>query len=545
MNHSYDLRAGALRVETPRVETPRAMAFVSYLAFSLIFSCNADAANLPTTAQFVQQRSQLQALVDRMLYCTTTNQIKSPCKQKLISLFNVTRSLVTAEQTTVMHRAIILNNRVAKALDAALTNCQNFSMLENLAKELEKTSELKFVPDSIWMFKETNTLINALNQRLNSWGTTWFQRSTRNINQLMQEYKIDIAAKRIAPYALLGLTFLYINEAGKVESINLPGIPAIKRMIGSHRSSTFTGLETFQKTFNPAALLLTTIVMGDLKQAVNWSGNKLAATWAWLQGKNYCTSPLFQSKLRFADFAGNSAAKEQLQTLARYTLIDKQAQTAGHAVTKGYLLVGDAATTQQYAHAFAAEVTALQHAQNPSKVCALYDVHASVLLTKSLDAIIKEVEEWSDANQTVLVINEIDWLFTVDKPDTKVTSDLINNLAKVTRPTSKKDIIVIATASPAGAAKLNPALLTPNGLGIKIIVQPLTDLQRAEIIKKETTTKGLACSDEFVTQFAAQLKEYQAPALTLLVNQAFSLAQANQEMFGEKHLTASLELQSK
>lgn len=539
MNHSY----------APRVETPRAMAFVSYLAFSLIFSCDADAANLPTTAQFVQQRSQLQALVDRMLYCTTTNQIKSPCKQKLISLFNVTRSLVTAEQTTVMHRAIILHNRVAKALDTALTNCQNVSMLECLAKELEKSSELKFLPDSIWTFKETNTLINAINQRLNSWGTTWFQRSTRNINQLMQEYKIDVAAKRIAPYAILGFTFLYINEAGKVESINLPGIPTIKRMIGtcpkSPKGQEIQGLDTFQRTFNPAALFLTTVVMGDFKQAVNWSGNKLAATWAWLQGKNYCTSPLFQSKLRFADFAGNTAAKEQLQTLARYTLIDKQAQTAGHAVTKGYLLVGDAATAQQYAHAFAAEVTALQHAQNPSKVCALYDVHASVLLTKSLDTIIKEVEEWSDANQTVLVINEIDWLFTLDKPDTKVTSDLINNLAKVARPTSKKDIIVIATASPAGAAKLNPALLTPNGLGIKIVVQPLTDLQRVEIIKKETTTKGLTCSDEFVTQFATQLKEYQAPALTLLVNQAFSLAQANQEMFGEKHLTASLELQSK
>lgn len=528
-----------------RVYAPKAITLLSSLILS-IFACQA-VNQLPSLAQFLEQRSQLQILTDRLLLSTATNQIKSPCQEKLVALIRTTRSLVIAEPSTLLHRAILLNSRIAAALDLALTNCQNKELLECLTKELERSDSIHLAPDLTKTFEQTNALIVTINNRIDTWGTTWLQRTARSCNATLHDYKLDVIAKRALPYAVLGLTFLYINEAGKLESLNLPGLTTMKRIVGTHPGcpKDIKGLDTLQKMFNPAALLLTSVVMGDLKEAVSWSGNKLAAYWAWLQGRGYSTSPLFQSKQRFTDFVGNSDAKAQLQTLARYTLIEKQAQTAGYPMTKGYLLIGDSATTQQYAHAFAAEVTALQRTQAAPKVCALYDLHASLLLTKSLDAVIKEVEDWSDANKTVIVINEIDWLFTLDKPDTKVISDLITSLAKIAKPSSKKEIVVIATASPAGAAKIHPALLTANGLGIKIAIQSLNAQERLDLLKREITTKGLTCSEEFLAQFAQQLKEYQAPAITQLVNQAFSLAQASQELFAEKHLTASLQLQSK
>lgn len=526
-----------------RVYAPKAITLLSSLMLS-IFVCQA-VNQLPSLAQFLEQRSQLHTLTDRLLLSTATNQIKSPCKEKLIALIRTTRSLIVAEPSALLHRAIILNSRIATALDIALTNCQNKELLECLTKELEKSDTMHLAPDLTKTFEQTNTLITTINSRIDNWGATWLQRTARSCNTTLHDYKLDVMAKRALPYAVLGLTFLYINEAGKLESLNLPGLTTMKRIVGTCPQHPFKGLDTLQKMFNPAALLLTSVVMGDLKEAVAWSGNKLSAYWAWLQGRGYCTSPLFQSKQRFTDFVGNSDAKAQLQTLARYALIEKQAQAAGYPMTKGYLLIGDSATTQQYAHAFAAEITALQRTQATPKVCALYDLHASLLLTKSLDTIIKEVEDWSDANRTVIVINEIDWLFTLDKPDTKVTSELINSLAKIAKPSSKKEIIVIATASPAGAAKIHPALLTTNGLGIEIAIQSLTAQERFDLLKREITTKGLTCSEEFLAQFAQQLKEYQAPAIAQLVNQAFSLAQASQELFAEKHLTASLQLQSK
>ncbi len=110
---------------------------------------------------------------------------------------------------------------------------------------------------------------------------------------------------------------------------------------------------------------------------------------------------------------------------------------------RGYLFEGSLADGRKMAQALAGEMTKRLKASGSPAQWLVYEIHGSALSYMKLDVYLNECLEFGP---TVLIINNIDWIYTQPDVEAKVYADVINILNKYLTQESNYPILVCATS---------------------------------------------------------------------------------------------------
>lgn len=151
------------------------------------------------------------------------------------------------------------------------------------------------------------------------------------------------------------------------------------------------------------------------------------------------TYPAKQSKESFATIHGYENVKCMFTPLIEYCAHFNRYHAAGLTIARGYMFEGDLAYGRKLAYALAGEISM----QNKNSIWRVVEIHGSSLVNLNLDKVLGDCLEFGPA---VLVINNLDWIYTQKEVKPEVYSHIINKLAKYLSHDCTSPIIVIATS---------------------------------------------------------------------------------------------------
>jgi|GEM_PF-5951557 hypothetical protein len=157
----------------------------------------------------------------------------------------------------------------------------------------------------------------------------------------------------------------------------------------------------------------------------------------------YPTKP---SKESFKAVKGYEDTKLQLTPLIDFCAHLIEYRATDLKIARGYLFEGNLAEGRKMAQALAGEIK-----------WNIYEMHGSALVDKKLDKVLDDCLEFGP---TVLIINNIDWIYTQKDVEPEVYSHVINKLTRYLSIESNYPIIVCATSQ--DHTVIDPVMLEPS-----------------------------------------------------------------------------------
>lgn len=306
----------------------------------------------------------------------------------------------------------------------------------------------------------------------------------------------------------------------------------------------FSNVVTFGKGHKDEGLAVFHIALGALmyptlkKDASDlsiWIGHKVGAGTSWLKGMTYDDGSLYKevTKARLEDVVGAQEAKMVLQRILDYYKQKKHLNFLGAYTERIYTLVGPFDTSKLLANGIAGEISALYKAKNKSNICHVYTLHSSDLVNKELKEIMKEAKE-KDKLPCIILIEDLDWLYTQSRVDAKVWSNIAVTLEEMLK--SKKKVFIFMTIR-------DEKLIDSHHkkqLGAIVHVPYPTSDDRAEYFKKQLEKRSIVSSNFDLIKLAALTDHATFDQLGAVIHRGITIAQLAQSRLMQNHLETAV-----
>ncbi len=152
--------------------------------------------------------------------------------------------------------------------------------------------------------------------------------------------------------------------------------------------------------------------------------------------------PAKPSKESFDTIKGYEDTKLLMTPVMDFCINVDKYRAADLKMARGYLFEGSLADTRKMAFAVAGEMTKKLQALGSSAKWLTYEIHGSSLVNRKLDKVLEECLEFGP---TVLIITNIDWIYTQKDVEPEVYADIINRLTRYLSQESNFPLLICAT----------------------------------------------------------------------------------------------------
>lgn len=153
--------------------------------------------------------------------------------------------------------------------------------------------------------------------------------------------------------------------------------------------------------------------------------------------------PAKPSKESFDTIKGYENTKLLMNPVMDFCINLTEYRAADLKMARGYLFEGPLADGRKMAFAVAGEMTKKLEALGSPVKWLTYEIHGSSLVNRKLDIVLEECLEYGP---TVLIISNIDWIYTQDNVEPEVYADIINRLARYLSQESNFPLLICATS---------------------------------------------------------------------------------------------------
>lgn len=207
-----------------------------------------------------------------------------------------------------------------------------------------------------------------------------------------------------------------------------------------------------------ASYIITPGIKNSLAKMHRYASENFNAAYAQVINKQrksgYTVKP---SKESFATVSGYHDTKLLLTPLIDFCAHLTEYRAADLKISRGYLFEGDLANGRRLAHAIAGEITQTLQKSGSKTKWQVYETHGSALINKGLDKVIEECLEFGP---TLLVINNIDWIYNQKDIEPEVYAHIIARLSKYLSQDSNAPLIICATSQ--NHSVIDPVMLECN-----------------------------------------------------------------------------------
>lgn len=381
-----------------------------------------------------------------------------------LKLANVNKGLIENLKTTIEN-------------DFSNTNYINYSYFLNNSLNLKESKNKEL--ESLILSNEKN--LNNIIKNLKNIGLTKLNILARSSEKLLKNNiltkKIKFFIKKSYPYFGLSSYLFYVNKKEDIKKIPVIGkyLAKIKEKVGTpdfkvkdpdgvklneikeERSSYQEGyLSDISKKFSnlfslesPKPIINLSIsaymaskIKDDAKNIFNWSLEKIEDINNILKGEKLKDRSIVKKvSSNFDSIAGYNSLKKELNIIVNYFKHKDLFELIGQKIPSVYLVNGEINLACDMIQALAGEITKVLS----NKFCGIYNLSLNDLVekeTKDIKEIINKIEDF-DAEHCIIILNNIDWIYTHAKNKTKLFSKL-TELLKIIK-SKKKISIFIAT----------------------------------------------------------------------------------------------------
>lgn len=193
-----------------------------------------------------------------------------------------------------------------------------------------------------------------------------------------------------------------------------------------------------------ASYILTPGIKTSLERAGKYLSERSSASYARLISKprksGYRAKPVRDS---FDTLQGYDDIKVYMMPVLDFCNNLEEYRAADLKIARGFIFEGPLTEGRRLGRALAGEMTKRLQSAGSCAQWFVYEIHGSSLIHKNLDGILDECLEFGP---TVLIINNIDWIYTQKDVDPVVYADIINKLAKYLSQESTFPILICATS---------------------------------------------------------------------------------------------------
>lgn len=469
-----------------------------------------------------------------------------------------------------------INKMLIELVHRILQDNTNATLTFDIPTILRKSEKIRSFSEQnlLQFYNENERALHATIRKNRQFNISPLNRMSRNIDKIMHDNRLYTLTKRLAPYALLSLYLLYITPKTELPKflhssktviggnplkadIQMPLPDEMldsyeKRIIEENKNSKVS--QKYPKFTAEHGLLGTPIyylrqvidvdtrplitigissyflpiLKKDALDIYHWSSEKLKQLGAYLKNELYeDPSPIKSSKITFSDIIGYDLAKQQLSAIIPYFKSKELFDRTGTHIDRGLLFVGPLDIGKLLAHGLAGEISQELTSQQSSSVCGIYEFDASLLFTKKIDDILKEIEDQVGLETpTIVLIENLNWLCTNKTVNATILSDLINAMQKNLRG-FKKQIFIIATINDAKA--LDDALKGQNRLSSVIYFNNPNKRERKAYFTKELTQRGIQCDSDYYEKLALSTENCSFNMLEAIIKNACTSARAQND----------------
>jgi AAA+ superfamily predicted ATPase len=436
------------------------------------------------------------------------------------------------------------------------------------------------------LFNQNQEELNRLIKQKRSYGITTLNRFARNIDKMAQNRGLLTITKRLLPYMLLTIYATYITdkkdlpacmhgfkdllggnpdkrdlslpvdektlEQGQQEALDknknsrvsekLPVYKAQSGILGTpaYHMRNFIDIDTRPFMTYSLGSYFVPILKKDIADISRWASEKRKQLTAYLKGDQYDDpSPVKYFKALFDDIVGYDLAKKQLSTIVQYFKSKELFDHTGTSIERGLLFVGQLDISKLFVHSLAGEISRIVKIRDSENSCGIYEIHASQLITKKIDDIIKDLEsEVGLEAPAILYIEDLNWLCNQTGYNISLWSELINAMNKNLSGT-KKHIIIIASVRDIHA--VDTALKGHQKFGSLVYLNPPTCTDRALYFARELAKRGVNLDKQQCLDLATQTQECSYNMLAAIIKQACTMARIQHEVLTREHIEQSID----
>ncbi len=364
------------------------------------------------------------------------------------------------------------------------------------------------------------------------------QRVAIPVMAMIQKYRIPLAALAL-PCIIYGSKKLF--DTYIAEHVGLT-----KGKADSGKTTSSELLSIFAQYIKPAAqgfTLWKVICTKPVQAGVKRVEDIIYGNIAWLMDRPYRDSnPASSSKVPLRETPAPHSTKEFLQFIAHAISYAPEVTKLRGLSPRTLLFTGDRSLTADLARGLAHEISKQLKTAGKGYGCKIAVIHASKL-TADTASLKDEIEEIKSRNQSaVILIEDIDWLTTIDEElRTKAISELINHSSKATA--QHEQYIIIATAQSADG--IDPILRRANLFAHAqtfAITTDHPDVASACIRRIETLFAIQLRNAELITMMKEYIIAHSFADLVTIVHRAYTkgISCINQQLFDEDSIRAEL-----
>lgn len=302
----------------------------------------------------------------------------------------------------------------------------------------------------------------------------------------------------------------------------------------------FLQFETNPINIGFSAIFLT-IMKRDAEDLYNWTSEKAKQFLTVAKGESYEAPALIKpSKLLFSDIIGFDHVKNQLQdNFVRYFKSKEAHDRAGTFIERGIMFAGPRDIGRLFVSSLCGEINNELKLQGFRPECGIHEIHSSKLVSKSIDDIIKSLDEEASLNApTILFIDNIDWLYEKSPRNAKIWADLINAMNRNLRG-YKKQFFIVATVS--NSKTLDENLKGQGRFNTVIQFENPTFTDRKSYVIKELKNRGSKIDDFDIDRIALLTQNCSYSNLASLIKNSFAIARSSERLVTQSDFEQSID----
>lgn len=343
-------------------------------------------------------------------------------------------------------------------------DCMNIPYhVDRCIGDYKKSSKALTLPDIATLQNKVHNLITSYFAfQLTLLGTLDYY-----AQQFVQRTNLDLYFGLIKPWIAFGAVYLTIHGSLKLLENALitqeaPGgghasgdpkkipLTAASSPIGFIAHTVKSFASSSLKEFDNAAAklvasyILTPGIKTSLERAGKYLSERSSASYAQLISKprksGYRAKPVRDS---FDSIQGYDDIKLYMMPVLDFCNNLEEYRAADLKIARGFIFEGPLTEGRKLGRALAGEMTKKLQSAGSCSQWLVYEIHGSSLIHRNLDSILEECLEFGP---TVLIINNIDWIYTQKDVEPVVYADIINKLAKYLSQESTFPILICATS---------------------------------------------------------------------------------------------------